>query len=59
MPQSGWTDKQALVIPVAGQPLSSQLLPQSRLDMLSWSRAEAGQYSLDWQAGILYELNMG
>ena len=25
--------------------------------MLSWSRYEAGQYSLDWQACLLYELD--
>ena len=41
-----------------GRPLSGQLQPhQSRTDMLSWSRYEAGQYSLDWQACILYELD--
>ena len=36
--------------------MSSQIQPQSRTDMLSWSRFEAGQYSLDWQASVLYEL---
>jgi len=40
----------------AGRAVSSQLRPQSRSDILSWSRFEAGQYSLDWQASILYEL---
>ena len=39
-----------------GQSLGSFLGPQSRSDMLSWSRYESGQYSLDWQAGILFEL---
>ncbi|KAG1655431.1 hypothetical protein FOA52_004106 [Chlamydomonas sp. UWO 241] len=36
--------------------LLSMLQPQSRADMLSWSRAEAGNSALDWQANILYEI---
>ena len=39
-------------------PLARQLQPQQCLtDMQSWRRYKAGQYSLDWQAGILYQLN--
>ncbi|GAX79741.1 hypothetical protein CEUSTIGMA_g7182.t1 [Chlamydomonas eustigma] len=39
-----------------GRCLAGYFRPQSRSDMIHWARHEAEQYSLDWQASILYEL---
>ncbi len=40
-----------------GKPLAHELRPQSKSDMMAWSRHEALQYTLDFQASILYELS--
>lgn len=37
--------------------MAHELRPQSKSDMMAWSRHEALQYTLDFQASILYELS--